>query len=61
MPTISRVYREGSKIEKISSEQLFSGSKCLVDVRGQKIGKNWKPKSGKMGKMIVWSNGCLPL
>uniref|UniRef100_A0A9J7YC96 Transposase Tc1-like domain-containing protein n=1 Tax=Cyprinus carpio carpio TaxID=630221 RepID=A0A9J7YC96_CYPCA len=33
--TISRVYREWSGKEKISSEQLC-GRKCLVDVRGQR-------------------------
>ncbi len=33
--TISRVYREWSEKEKISSEQQFCGRKCLVDVRGQ--------------------------
>ncbi len=34
--TISRVYREWSKKEKISSERQFCGRKCLVDVRGQR-------------------------
>ncbi len=34
--TISRVYREWSEKEKISSEQQLCGRKCLVDVRGQK-------------------------
>ncbi len=34
--TISRVYREWSEQEKISSEQQLCGRKCLVDVRGQK-------------------------
>ncbi len=34
--TISRVYREWSEKEKISSEQQLCGWKCLVDVRGQK-------------------------
>ncbi len=34
--TISRVYREWSKKEKISSERQLSGRKCLVDVRGQR-------------------------
>ncbi len=34
--TISRVYREWSKKEKISSEQQLCGQKCLVDVRGQR-------------------------
>ncbi len=33
--TISRVYREWSEKEKISSEQQLCGRKCLVDVRGQ--------------------------
>ncbi len=33
--TISRVYREWSEKEKISSEQQLSGWKCLVDVRGE--------------------------
>lgn len=32
----SEVYREWYKREKISSEQWFSGGKCLVYVRGQK-------------------------
>ncbi len=34
--TISRVYRDWSEKEKISSEQQFSGRKCLVDARGQR-------------------------
>ncbi len=34
--TISRVYREWSKIEKISSERQLCGRICLVDVRGQR-------------------------
>ncbi len=34
--TISRVYREWSKKEKISSEWQLCGQKCLVDVRGQR-------------------------
>ncbi len=34
--TISRVYRERSKNEKISSERQLCGWKCLVDVRGQR-------------------------
>uniref|UniRef100_A0A9J7ZFD6 Transposase Tc1-like domain-containing protein n=1 Tax=Cyprinus carpio carpio TaxID=630221 RepID=A0A9J7ZFD6_CYPCA len=34
--TISRVYREWSEKEKISSEQQFCGRKCLVDVKGQR-------------------------
>ncbi len=34
--TISRVYREWSKKEKISSERQLCGWKCLVDVRGQR-------------------------
>ncbi len=34
--TISRVYREWSKKEKISSERQLCGRKCLVDVRGQR-------------------------
>ncbi len=33
---ISRVYREWSEKEKISSEQQLCGRKCLVDVRGQR-------------------------
>ncbi len=38
--TISRVYREWSEKEKISSEQKLCGQKHLVDVRGQRrIGK----------------------
>ncbi len=34
--TISRVYREWSEKEKISSERQMCGRKCLVDVRGQR-------------------------
>ncbi len=34
--TISRVYREWSEKEKISSEQQMCVQKCLVDVRGQR-------------------------
>ncbi len=34
--TISRVYREWSEKEKISSEQQLCGQKCLVAVRGQR-------------------------
>ncbi len=34
--TISRVYREWSEKEKISSERQLCGWKCLVDVRGQR-------------------------
>ncbi len=34
--TISRVYREWSEKEKISSERPLCGRKCLVDVRGQR-------------------------
>ncbi len=34
--TISRVYREWSEKEKISSEQQSCGRKCLFDVRGQR-------------------------
>ncbi len=34
--TISRVYREWSEKEKISSEQKLFGRNCLVDVRGQR-------------------------
>ncbi len=33
--TISRVYREWSEKEKISSERRLCGRKCLVDVRGE--------------------------
>ncbi len=40
--TISRIYREWSKKEKISSEQQLCGRKCLVDVRGQ----------GRMGRLV---------
>ncbi len=40
--TISRVYREWSKKEKISSERQLCGWKCLVDVRGQ----------GRMGRLV---------
>ncbi len=35
-PTISRIYREWSEKEKISSEWHSCGRKCLVDVRGQR-------------------------
>ncbi len=34
--TISRVYREWSEKEKISSERQFPGPKCLVDAKGQR-------------------------
>ncbi len=34
--TISRVYREWSEKEKISSEWQLCGRKCLVDVRGKR-------------------------
>ncbi len=34
--TISRVYREWSEKEKISSERQLCGQKCLVVVRGQR-------------------------
>ncbi len=34
--TISKVYREWSKKEKISSERQLCELKCLVDVRGQR-------------------------
>ena len=34
--TISRVYREWSEKDKISSEWQLCGRKCLVDVRGQR-------------------------
>ncbi len=34
--TISRVYREWSEKEKISSERQLCGWKCLVEVRGQR-------------------------
>ena len=34
--TISRVYREWSEKEKISSERQLCEQKCLVDVRGQR-------------------------
>ncbi len=34
--TISRVYREWSEKEKISSERQLCGWKCLVDVSGQR-------------------------
>ncbi len=34
--TISRLYREWSEKEKISSERQLCGRKCLVDVRGQR-------------------------
>ncbi len=34
--TISRVYREWSEKEKISSERQLCGWTCLVDVRGQR-------------------------
>ncbi len=33
--TISRVYREWSEKEKISSERQLCGRKCLIDVRGE--------------------------
>uniref|UniRef100_A0A9J8AJH1 Uncharacterized protein n=1 Tax=Cyprinus carpio carpio TaxID=630221 RepID=A0A9J8AJH1_CYPCA len=34
--TISKVYREWSEKEKISSERQLCGIKCLVDIRGQR-------------------------
>ncbi len=34
--TISRVYRQWSEKEKISSERQLCGQQCLVDVRGQR-------------------------
>ncbi len=34
--TISRVYREWTEKQKISSERQWCGRKCLVDVRGQR-------------------------
>ncbi len=34
--TISRVYREWSEKEKLSSERQLCGWKCLVNVRGQR-------------------------
>ncbi len=34
--TISRIYREWSEKEKISSERQLCGRQCLVDVRGQR-------------------------
>ncbi len=34
--TISRVYRQWSEKEKISSERQLCGRQCLVDVRGQR-------------------------
>ncbi len=40
--TISRVYREWSEKEKISSERQLCGRKCLVDVRDQR----------KMGRLV---------
>ncbi len=36
LTTISRVYREWSKKEKISSERQLCGRQCLVDVKGQR-------------------------
>ncbi len=33
--SISRVYREWSKKEKISSERQLCGRNCIVDVRGE--------------------------
>ncbi len=39
--TISRIYREWSEKEKISSEQQLCGRKCLVDVRRQRRMKGW--------------------
>ncbi len=45
--TISRVYREWSEKDKISSEQQLWGRKCLVDVKGQRrmgrlVRDDWK-------------------
>ncbi len=39
--TISRVYRERSEKEKISSEWQLCGRKSLVDVRGQGRMADW--------------------
>ncbi len=36
LTTVSRVYREWSRKEKISSEWQLCGRKCLVDVRDQR-------------------------
>ncbi len=36
LTNMSRVYREWSNKEKISSERQLCGRKCLVDVRGQR-------------------------
>ncbi len=36
LTTISRVYRERSEKERISSERQLCGWRCLVDVRGQR-------------------------
>ncbi len=33
--TVSKVYREWSKKEKIPSERQLCGRKCLVEVRGE--------------------------
>ncbi len=41
--TISRVYREWSEKEKISSERQLCGWKCLVDVRVQR----------RMGRLVI--------
>ncbi len=38
--TISRVYREWSEKEKITSERQLCGRKCLVYVRGECAGCN---------------------
>ncbi len=42
LTTISRVYREWSEKEKISSERQLCGRKCLADVRDQR----------KMGRLV---------
>ncbi len=41
--TISRVYREWSEKEKISSDRQLCGRKCLIDVRGQR----------RMGRLVI--------
>ncbi len=45
--TISKVYREWSEKEKISSERHLSRRKCLVDVSGQtRMGRLVRDKKG---------------
>ncbi len=57
--TISRVYRERSEKEKISSERQLCGWKCLVDVKGQRrmdrlVRDDRKWIVGLLGSMFIY-------